>query len=148
MRLPPPIIGAICALAMWFCRNISPTMNLPEGIALMLAGIIGLIGVLIDLMALVHFLNQRTTINPLRPERTSALVLQGVYRYTRNPMYLGMVLVLLAWGIYLEALISFAFPVIFIGIINRYQIPSEERALFQIFGEDYQRYCQQVRRWI
>ena len=90
----------------------------------------------------------RTTVNPLRPERASALVTTGVYRITRNPMYVGMALMLLAWAVLLASPAALAGPVTFIAYMNRFQIGPEEDALDTLFGPDYAAYRSRVRRWL
>ena len=89
-----------------------------------------------------------TTVNPLRPERVSSLVRGGVYRVSRNPMYVGLLLGLIAWAVGLASPVSLAGPVAFIIYINRFQIEPEERVLLSRFGSDYEIYRSGVRRWL
>ena len=105
-------------------------------------------GVALDIAGLAHFLRAKTTINPLNPTAASALVVRGVYRFTRNPMYLGMALLLLAWSIYLGNVAALALLPAFVLYMNRFQIAPEERALEARFGAEYSRYCARVRRWL
>lgn len=97
---------------------------------------------------MLSFRKARTTVNPLKPETASALVSSGVYRYTRNPMYLGFAIVLIAWSIFL------AWPPALLGVLgfvmymNIFQIGPEERALASLFGREFTQYCSQVRRWL
>jgi protein-S-isoprenylcysteine O-methyltransferase Ste14 len=106
------------------------------------------LGVAISLAGVVAFRRARTTTNPLRPDAASALVVTGIYTRTRNPMYLGFVVMLLAWCAWL------AHPVALLGIpgfvlwMNRLQIPAEERAIGALFGAEFEQYCARVRRWI
>jgi protein-S-isoprenylcysteine O-methyltransferase Ste14 len=97
---------------------------------------------------LVSFRLARTTMSPLHPERSSRLVRSGIYRLTRNPMYLGWLLVVLAWGVFLQSTWALLGPVLFFLWINYLQIVPEERFLQQLFGESYAQYRHQVRRWI
>jgi protein-S-isoprenylcysteine O-methyltransferase Ste14 len=110
--------------------------------------ILAVAGVAFDLLGLVAFRASRTSINPLRPERASVLVTRGVYRDTRNPMYVGMGFLLLAWAVYLCALLPFAGPALFVLYITRFQIQPEERVLMGIFGGEYSSYAARVRRWL
>jgi protein-S-isoprenylcysteine O-methyltransferase Ste14 len=87
-------------------------------------------------------------VNPLQPDAASSLVSGGVYRWTRNPMYLGMALVLLAWAVYLSSIAALAVLPLFIVYINRFQIEPEERALEARFGAQFERYRKAVRRWL
>ena len=105
-------------------------------------------GVSFDLLGLIAFLRMKTTINPLQPGKASALVTGGVYRITRNPMYVGMALLLTAWAVHLAALWPLLGPVFFVLYINRFQIAPEERVLKELFGEEYVAYTARVRRWL
>ena len=120
------------------------TFPIPPGIAFALAAV----GVLLDGIALFYFLRSRTTINPLKPASASALVTGGIYRFTRNPMYLGLATLLFAWAIYLGNLAALAGMPLFILYMNRFQIAPEERALEARFGADYVAYRTRVRRWV
>ena len=107
-----------------------------------------LCGVFIDLYCFAGFVRRKTTVNPLRPENTSHLVCDGFYRISRNPMYLGMALVLLGWCVVLYNLVSILGIALFVLFINRFQIEPEERALTALFGEEYLSYMRRVRRWL
>jgi protein-S-isoprenylcysteine O-methyltransferase Ste14 len=147
-KIPPPVVGLLLAAAMWFAASAGPVLPLPA-LARHLATIalVG-IGLAFDLAGLLAFRARRTTVNPLAPQRTSALVTGGVYRITRNPMYVGMACLLLAWAVYLGALPAFAGPVLFVLFITRFQIRPEERVLQTLFGAEYFAYCSRVRRWL
>lgn len=108
----------------------------------------GAIGILIDLAGLFQFLRARTTINPLRPQNASALVTGGIYRWTRNPMYLGMATLLLAWGVWLANAGALAVISLFVAYLNRFQIAPEEGALQDRFGDEFAAYRARVRRWL
>lgn len=127
---------------------LGPQLAIASGPRYAAVAILVLAGVAFDLLGLVAFRASRTTINPLKPERASALVTGGVYRLTRNPMYVGMGLLLLALAVYLSALLPFAGPVLFVLYITRFQIQPEERVLSGIFGEAYSTYAARVRRWL
>jgi len=87
-------------------------------------------------------------VNPLKPDSASALVVAGIYRWTRNPMYLGMATVLAAWGLYLANIGALAGVALFVAYMNRFQIAPEERALEARFGADFAAYRGRVRRWL
>ena len=133
---------------MWAVAEVGPQFDLALQARYVVAGVLVVVGLGFDLLGLIAFRASRTTINPLRPERSTALVTGGVYRVTRNPMYVGMALLLLAWAVYLSSLLPFAGPVVFVLYITRFQIQPEERALQAIFGEDFARYAARVRRWL
>jgi protein-S-isoprenylcysteine O-methyltransferase Ste14 len=144
-KIPPPVVGALVAGAMWWVSSLGSLPTVATGLRHVAVALLITAGVAFDVLGL---LASRTTINPLKPERASALVTGGVYQVTRNPMYVGMALLLLAWAVYLSALLSFAGPVIFILYITRFQIQPEERALQGIFGEEFAAYAARVRRWL
>ena len=104
------------------------------------------VGVIYD--ANMQFRRAQTTINPLRPQMASSLVMKGIYRITRNPMYLGLTLWLLAWALWLETLSPWIVAALFPIVITGLQIIPEERALEKLFGETYRDYRKRVSRWI
>jgi len=106
------------------------------------------IGSFFGLAGIVSFYLAKTTVNPEKPEKASTLVTSGIYKLTRNPMYVGLVCFLIAWAAWLGSLYSLVFIVVFVLYMNRFQITPEERALTKLFGQDYQDYCQKVRRWL
>ena len=105
-------------------------------------------GLLIAWSGVVSFRRARTTVNPLRPEAATSLVASGIYRYTRNPMYLGMLLVLIGWTVFLARPWALAVLPAFVAYMNRFQIGPEERALEGIFGGEFAAYRRAVRRWL
>lgn len=113
-----------------------------------MALLIAAIALSIDISALWSFRKAKTTINPLTPDKSSAVVSTGVYRYSRNPMYAGMLLLLIAWGIYLGTLSVWILPPLFVWIITVNQIIPEEHALQKLFGQNYLDYKNSVRRWL
>ena len=147
-KIPPPVVGALVAGAMWWVSSLGSLPTVATGLRHVAVALLITAGVVFDVLGLLAFRASRTTINPLKPERASALVTGGVYQVTRNPMYVGMALLLLAWAVYLSALLPVAGPVIFILYITRFQIQPEERALQGIFGEEFTAYAARVRRWL
>jgi len=123
------------------------SLNIPQNN--FVAGALALIGALISVMGVVSFRRVKTTVNPTKPHQVTALVVKGIYRFSRNPMYLGFLFFLLAWGVHLSHFLSLLFfPLAFVVYINRFQIPAEEEALEVKFGEDFLLYKNNVRRWI
>ncbi len=94
------------------------------------------------------FRKAETTVNPTTPEAASDLVTSGIYNYTRNPMYVGFLLLLIAWGIWLSNVYALVLPAGFILYMNRFQIGPEEEALQALFGDRYADYKSRVRRWL
>lgn len=146
LRIPPPLVGLIIGTGMWFVSGGIPA-SLQSGF---IAGAVALAGsgFAIALAGVVAFRRARTTVNPLKPQEASALVTGGVYRITRNPMYLGMLLVLLAWTSLLAAPWTLLGPVAFALYITRFQIAPEERVLQSMFGDTFTAYKARVRRWM
>jgi protein-S-isoprenylcysteine O-methyltransferase Ste14 len=105
-------------------------------------------GACISLMAVISFRRARTTVNPLRPGTASTLVTGGIYRHTRNPMYLGLSIILLGWAVYLANAPALLLLPGFVLYIYRFQIVPEERTLAALFGAEYQAYRTRVRRWL
>ena len=149
-RVPPPVIDAGCALLMWLLARATPQWQLPLSAGwrwgLLLAGLA--VGGGIALAGLIAFLRARTTPNPLQPQQASTLVTDGIYRFTRNPMYLGMALALLGWAGWLAHPLALACIPLAMAWLQRFQIQPEERILEQRFGEAFRRYRQRVRRWL
>lgn len=106
------------------------------------------IGIAIAGTGVFSFSRAKTTVNPMKPDSSSALVVSGIYRLTRNPMYLGILLLLIGWGIFLSNALAFLVLPGFVLYMNRFQIEPEERALTRLFGQAFVTYRSQVRRWI
>ena len=148
LRIPPPLAGLTVAVGMWAVATFPPVLQLPRLVRLLVAAALGAIGVAIAIGGVMSFRRAKTTVNPLKPETSAALVSTGVYSFTRNPMYLGMVLVLFAWAVYLSSLWSLIGPLFFALYITRFQIVPEERVLDQLFGASFAEYKERVRRWL
>lgn len=112
------------------------------------AGALWLIGFALIIVAAVEFISAKTTANPLTPGLATSIVTTGVYRLSRNPMYVGFLLMLAAWGVFLANVLSVLLLPLFVVYLNRFQIISEENALLAKFGDDYARYLRSVRRWV
>ena len=97
---------------------------------------------------MVTFRMAETTITPLHPDKSNNLVKTGIYQYTRNPVYLGLLLILFSTGWYLQNLASMFVLPIYVWFISKYQIIPEEEILYKLFGQDYKNYKDNVRRWI
>lgn len=147
-KIPPPVIGLACAAAMYFAAQYTPAIPIAPLWKWSLVSAFALSGLALDFSGLMAFLRRHTTINPLHPEKSSALVTGGVYTITRNPMYLGMASLLMAWAIYLQSPAALLGVPAFMAYITRFQIKPEERMLEKLFGDAFIRYRQQVRRWL
>jgi protein-S-isoprenylcysteine O-methyltransferase Ste14 len=122
-------------------------VRLPQLVRLLVAAAVAALGIAVAVGGVISFRRAKTTVNPLKPERSAALVATGVYSFTRNPMYLGMALVLVAWAVYLSSIWSLSGPVLFVLYITAFQIVPEERVLAELFGAQYAEYKTRVRRW-
>jgi len=148
LKIPPPILALLVGAAMWGVSLAAPAAPLLSNIRLVATIAIALAGVAISIAGVAAFRRAKTTLNPFRPGTTSSLVTSGVYRFTRNPMYVGLALALLAWAVFLSSAWSLLGPVGFILYMTRFQIVPEERALSGIFGPAYSEYQAKVRRWL
>jgi protein-S-isoprenylcysteine O-methyltransferase Ste14 len=148
LKIPPPAVAVLMAIAMWGIASFTPTLDIPAGIRMAVAIAVFLCGGGIALAGTVAFRRAKTTVNPMKPEATSSLVTTGIYTITRNPMYLGLFFVLVAWAIFLSSAWALAGPIAFIAYMNRFQIGPEERVLASMFGSAYSDYKSRIRRWL
>lgn len=148
LKVPPPIVTLLAGVLMQGLAWLAPAFSLPIPYRLAIALTVGAVGILIALAGVAQFRRARTTVLPMAPERSTALVVAGVYRWSRNPMYLGFLLLLIAWAIALSNLATLVVPPLYVIYLDRYQIEPEERALLKIFGESFVAYRKMVRRWI
>lgn len=148
LRVPPLLLVAIAAGLMWGLAGLGTPLALQPQARILLAGALLTLGVGVCTAGVWAFRRARTTVNPLAPQRASALVITGFYRLSRNPMYLGFALMLLAWGVWLAVPLSLLGVAGFVAYVSRFQIAPEERALSERFGADFSDYRSRVRRWI
>jgi len=148
LKIPPPIVGLIMGLLAFLSTSVSPAVRIESFLLEKLAVLFLIIGVFIELWSVGLFIKARTTVNPIKPASSTKLVVTGMYRLTRNPMYLGMLLLLIGWVFWLGNLIGLLMPVIFVWYITRFQIKPEEDALVKLFGEQFIDYQTKVRRWL
>lgn len=148
LRIPPPLAALAVAGAMWGVAPLISLPALPTTIRQLAALLLAAAGVAITVGGVISFRRAQTTINPLKPETSTFLVSTGIYAVTRNPMYLGMLMVLVAWATYLSSIWALLGPVAFMLYITRFQIVPEERALETLFGTSFAEYKERVRRWL
>ncbi len=146
-RIPPPVVALVMLLLMWNLAAWLPGPLAPSWHGSAALALVAM-GAAFDLAALWAFHQARTTINPMKPQTTTHLVTSGVYRLTRNPMYLGLGLFLAAAVVYLWSPWAVLGPLGFVAYINRFQITPEERVMRERFGADYTAWCARVRRWL
>lgn len=147
-KVPPPLVALTTAVAMWGLRHALPPVNTAPMGDHRIAATIALIGVLTAASGMLAFRRAHTTISPVDIGKASSLVRSGIYRITRNPMYLGLTIVLTAWAFALGSAMTMIGPMLFVAYISIFQIAPEERVLLGIFGDDYREYTRRVRRWI
>ena len=147
-RIPPPILLLITGTIMWFVAKSAFAFPVVVPYPIVIAVIIAAIGVTIDVLALLEFRSVQTTVNPLKPENATSLVCSGIFSKTRNPMYLGLLIALTGWCLYIGNLAGFLCLPLFILVLTQMQILPEERILSEKFGKPYTDYLKQVRRWI
>jgi protein-S-isoprenylcysteine O-methyltransferase Ste14 len=133
---------------MWLVAHSRFSFPVAVPFRLPLALLLAAIGIAFAASAIRRFKKAETTVNPLQPDTATALVDTGIFARTRNPMYLGLLLVLLGWGVWLQSLANIIVLAAFVLFITEFQIKPEERALQKVFGEAYADYAARVRRWI
>ena len=145
-KIPPPVVALSFGVVMWL---ISDDPQDPISTTRIL-GIFAcwLIGTYFSVSALLLFRKAKTTVNPLQPQSATSLVVSGVFSLSRNPMYVGVAFILLAWSIYLGSSWALLGVVGFVIFINQFQIAPEERAMLALFGEEFVSYSKKVRRWL
>ena len=144
-----PIAQLLVALAIMIVIDaLFPQVRLEGFWRVPLSTILFLLGVMLVIIGGKEFIRFKTTVNPINPENTTSLVTTGVYRYSRNPMYLGFALILVGCGVFLNNMLSLLVVSAFIWFNTKYQILPEEKALEHKFGESFRKYRARVRRWI
>ena len=146
--IPPPLQGLIVAAVMWAVHSWAPgfAVDVPGRKAAAIS--VGAIGVAMEIAAIITFFRARTTVNPLKPANASRIVSTGLFRLSRNPMYLALLLVLIGWGLWLGNLLGAVLIALWVLYITEFQIKPEEQALREKFGAEYEDYCRRTRRWI
>jgi protein-S-isoprenylcysteine O-methyltransferase Ste14 len=136
------------AIAMWALNRYCPVLHIIPEPWNRLGWVVIAIAPIAPMAALIQFRRMHTTVNPHKPETATTLVSSGVYAWTRNPMYLGLLILLLGWAMKLGALSTLLGPLLFVPLIQCVQIRPEEHALRMQFGTDYEQYAHRVNRWL
>ena len=148
LRIPPAVVFVVAALLMGLIAWALPAWHVTMPGRLVLAVAVMVAGGMVGVAGIVGFHRARTTIHPMKPGEATSLVIKGIYTRSRNPMYLGLLIGLLAWGLYLGHPVSLLVLPGFVLYMNRFQIVPEENALATKFGADFEAYRAQVRRWV
>jgi protein-S-isoprenylcysteine O-methyltransferase Ste14 len=147
-KIPPPIVCALFALMMRWLSTELPIVSWDFAFDKLAIIFICILGFCFCVAGILAFIKEKTTTNPLKPETASSLVSSGVYGISRNPMYLGLALFLVAFAVFLSSLTAFAGVAGFVIYMNEFQIKPEEKAIEGVFGHDYIEYKNKVRRWV
>ena len=148
LKVIPPVQLVICAALMFSLSDYFPQYHFSLALSFPLIILLIAAASIIGILAVYSFHKHNTTFHPHTPEKTSTVVDTGIYAYSRNPMYLALILVLFSLALYLKNLTCFAVMPLFIWYITRYQIKPEEVMLDKLFPIEYQAYSQKVRRWL
>ena len=138
------VIGA----AMWGLAKLQTPVPIEPTLHYALTGIIGLFGFIVGSSGILEFRRRKTTINPVEIDQASRVVTSGIFRFTRNPMYVGLTALLTTWAVWLAVPSSLLGPLVFALFTHRFQIIPEERVLRLKFGREYDEYRGRVRRWL
>lgn len=151
LKCPPPIVMLISAIiAMLISQKnlefIQQQLTTVDDFIWPLLFFIA--GIVVAIVGVKEFKYYKTTIHPTHPENTTSLVTSGIYQFTRNPMYLGMLIVLLGWADLLDSFLAYSGALIFFLYISAFQVKPEEEVMKGKFGQEFSQYCAQVRRWL
>ena len=145
-KIPPALLLVIFGIVTFFMSSQSFIF---AGLSQFIGLGLGILAIVIAVVAVLSFKKAKTTVNPLKTENISALVTNGIFSYSRNPMYVAMAILLFGFGVYMgTSLFSTFWTVFFILYLTRFQIMPEEKLLMGIFGNEYKNYCKDVRRWL
>lgn len=148
LRIPPLALAVVFALAMGGVGWLTSTSSFAGSHAYIAGAVVWFLGCLVCLIGVVQFRGSSTTVNPTRPSSSTSLVTDGIYRYTRNPMYLGFGLMLAGEGVILGSAAALILVPVYGAYLTRFQILPEERILTAKFGDAYRRFLAEVPRWI
>ena len=146
IKIPPPLIVLTLIISIYFSSKRIDLINIP--FQLEISFFILSLGILVFINPVLKFIKSKTTINPIQLEETNKLVTSGIFKYSRNPMYLGMLMIIISTSIFYLNIYSILTPFLFIFWINKFQIKREESFLAEKFGKEYLSYKNKTRRWI
>lgn len=148
LKVPPVILTLLFGAAMWAVSRVLPSGYFAFPGRFLLFAVVLIAGIVIALMGVLAFRRAGTTVDPRTPHQTNSLVVNGVYRHTRNPMYVGFLMILAAWWIYLGSVFAALLLPLYVLYMNRFQIKPEERHMRDLFGDQFNQYAERVRRWL
>ncbi|MEO0614740.1 MAG: isoprenylcysteine carboxylmethyltransferase family protein [Pseudomonadota bacterium] len=147
-KIPPPVLAALIAAAMYGVSRSPWALPFDTGFNGWISSALLLAGAVVAALGIIQFRRHKTTVDPLHPDKASTLVTSGIYRVTRNPMYVGLVLILLGVGVRFDSLAALVVALGFVPLITVLQIRAEEAAMRDLFGSDFDAYAATVRRWL
>ncbi|MBD9369535.1 isoprenylcysteine carboxylmethyltransferase family protein [Xanthomonas sp. XNM01] len=148
-RIPPPLVLLACAALAWLLSCVAAAAAVSASAGLTWSAIAAVAaGLALNLLPKLAFRRAGTTVNPLAPERSTQLVVHGLHRWSRNPMYLGHALILVGIALLLRNAVALTAVPLYVACVTRFQIVPEERALRARFGRRYVDYAARVRRWL
>lgn len=148
LRIAPDVIWLLTAALMWLSSALTRDNHVPIVARIAMASLCFCAGIALVIHVRIELDRAHTTWHPSEPERSTSLVTSGPFRFSRNPMYLGMWLVLVGWAAVLQGIPALALTILFMLYVTRFQIVPEERALFATMGDEYREYASRVRRWL
>lgn len=147
-KVPPLILAVIFTVLMFLTARIAIELNVEFRFKFEAFVLLTLIGLAVAIAGVVSFRRHETTVNPLDTENVSSLVTSGIFRYSRNPMYVGMLMGLAGYCLFTGNPLNIIFLVLFVWYMNKFQILPEEKILTKVFGDGYIGYQKRVRRWL
>jgi protein-S-isoprenylcysteine O-methyltransferase Ste14 len=148
LKIPPILIVLMAATFMWGISKMCSFASIESEVAGPLSLMMLIVGLALNIAAIVSFRNAKTTMNPMKPKSAARVVNDGIYKLSRNPMYLGTLFILLSWFIWLGNFINLPVLPFFVWYITKFQIIPEEKALEELFPKEFKSYKSKVRRWI
>ncbi|KXF81692.1 methyltransferase family protein [Enterovibrio coralii] len=148
LKVPPVALVFLFMILMWWLSSHLPVLGFGADFRMSMFIVLTVISAGVCFAGLSAFRAQKTTVNPIKPETSSSLVQSGIYRFTRNPMYLGMALFLVGFGVYLDSVFAVLSVLLFVAYMTRFQIQPEESALKKNFGRSFEEYMNTTRRWL
>ncbi len=148
MKIPPVVVTLLTALLMWGSSLLLSQSHWSFTLRLLLFILLVIIGGSVALLGVWQFYKNKTTVNPIDPNNVNGIVCDGIYKYTRNPMYVGLALLLMGLVFLLGKLLLLFWVVFFVIYITKFQIKPEEQFLSNKFGKEFENYKKSVRRWV
>ena len=145
-KIPPPIVTLLFGLSIYFSRGIFQAVEVKY--SFYIAILLLILGLTVLISAVRLFRKDKTTVNPLSPEQATKLVTDGIFKYSRNPMYLGMAFILGSIAVFFNLIGGIILITLFCSYITKFQIIPEERAMSNLFSQDFDKYKHTTRRWI